>query len=306
MGRETSIQIGAFAASLLLHAAAMLAVVAYTHRPDRTPPSPRQIQGGLTAGVDAELPAMESALFGESSGRGDANAQTPGEFPQAGKVWREVQAFLSRDPQGTGEPTRDADGLVRSATDGAFSTGSMLAGAGIVGQPAMADPAPQGGAVFGLRSERSRRLERDLESRSAAAEARPSPAADGTATSRRPADPAPQSASESDPFSTLSAVRFMPGRTEVRFGRAVKTVRPDFTLQAQLDLFAFAGVSWLVRADYDEQGRVTDVTFLRSGGSHALDNAVRLAVYQWEFEPRKGPDGRPQAGFDVFRIEVAR
>src|SRR5439155_21195608 len=51
-----------------------------------------------------------------------------------------------------------------------------------------------------------------------------------------PADPAPQSESESDPFSKNGSVKFKRGATDIQFGRKHKIIRPRLGLAAQTDM----------------------------------------------------------------------
>lgn len=119
------------------------------------------------------------------------------------------------------------------------------------------------------------------------AAAAPSPA--GAAGASAPAaDPAIMSDSESDPFSPGTAEFFRDGRVDVRFGRKVKTVRPRLSLADRYDLVSLPSPRMLVRVRLDGEGAVRMVDILKSTGSDSADQAVKVALYQWWFEPRKG------------------
>jgi hypothetical protein len=103
-----------------------------------------------------------------------------------------------------------------------------------------------------------------------------------------PADPAPQSDSESDPFSKKGAVHFKRGATDVQFGRKHKIIRPRLGLAAQTDLLNLRDPVTLVLAlTLDESGKVIKVDVLKTSGSRNLDQACKVAAYQWWLEPTK-------------------
>jgi TonB family protein len=120
---------------------------------------------------------------------------------------------------------------------------------------------------------------------------------------RPPADQAPESESEADAFSKDGGVSVVAGRVEARLGRRVKTVAPDIRLKGGMDvLTSLADPSLLLRADFDQAGKVTLVTVMRSSGSRDVDRATVLAVYRWWFEPEPGKDGKPKGGFQEFPV----
>jgi TonB family protein len=127
-------------------------------------------------------------------------------------------------------------------------------------------------------------------------EAHDEDAASGAGTPGSPAasaDPAVQSDSESDPFSTRgNQIAFSDGRVEVRFGRKVQTVRPRLSLAAKYDLLAMAFPRMLVRLRIDAAGEVRKVDIVRSSGSASADQAVKVALYQWRVEPKRDRAGR--------------
>jgi TonB family protein len=117
---------------------------------------------------------------------------------------------------------------------------------------------------------------------------------DAGTTTAGGADPAPQTDSESDPFSIIGSVEFRPGKMVPRFGRKVKTVRPRLDLAGQYDLLAGSIPRVILRVRADETGRVREVTISKSSGSEEIDRPCIEAMYQWWFEPLRDKQGRPQ------------
>jgi TonB family protein len=97
--------------------------------------------------------------------------------------------------------------------------------------------------------------------------------------------------SESDAFSTLGGIEFRDGRIESRMGRAFKSVRPRLSLPAQIELMSLAKKRIVLKIAIDATGKVTSVDVLRSTGRDVIDQPVKLVMYQWWFEPSKGPNG---------------
>lgn len=116
------------------------------------------------------------------------------------------------------------------------------------------------------------------------------------------ADPAPQSDSEVDPFSVLGSAQFRAGKVTVQSGRQVKTRRPKIRLAGMVDLFENSGAQVVLRVAVDATGKVTDAQIAKSSGSNEVDQPCRVAMYEWWFEPKKDPDGRPVP--DVFQFAI--
>ena len=131
----------------------------------------------------------------------------------------------------------------------------------------------------------------------------PAVAESAAARSNKPAaDPAMMSPSESDAFSTLGGIEFRDGRMDARLGRAFKSVRPQLSFAAQVELFALSNPRMLLRLSIDATGKVTDVAVVSSTGSDLVDQPVKIALYQWWFEPAKGPNGKPIADTVMFPV----
>ncbi|MGH7215523.1 MAG: hypothetical protein ACREIT_12225 [Tepidisphaeraceae bacterium] len=117
-----------------------------------------------------------------------------------------------------------------------------------------------------------------------------------------PADPAPESDSESDPFSKIGSAEFRPGSVQARFGRKVKTVRPRLTLAGKYDLASMAKPSLVLAVRVDETGHVRSVDVVRSSGSNEVDLPVQRAMYEWWIEPAKDKDGNPIADVMLWSL----
>jgi TonB family protein len=107
------------------------------------------------------------------------------------------------------------------------------------------------------------------------------------------ADPAPQSDSESDPFSTRGNVTITAGRIEARLGRDVKPVKPRLRIKAGLDVYSIANASVTLLAKIDAAGKVTDVRIVKSSGSNDIDLPTVVAMYKWWIEPARDKAGKP-------------
>ncbi len=117
------------------------------------------------------------------------------------------------------------------------------------------------------------------------------------------ADPAPQSDSESDPFAKEGSVKFKSGSTDVQFGRKHKLLNPRLGLAAQTDLMQLrAPITLMLALSLDESGNVTRVEILKSSGSQNVDQACKVAAYQWWIEPSKDKDGKPVKDVIPFTI----
>lgn len=121
-------------------------------------------------------------------------------------------------------------------------------------------------------------------------------------TSSGAGSPYQQSESESDPFSDAEHVEMHNGRVDPRFGRTVKTTRPDFGDEAEQALMDHVRLSVVLKVNTDASGKVTSVDVLRSSGSVAVDLAMKLAMYNWWIEPPKDKAGRARADVMVWKI----
>jgi TonB family protein len=109
------------------------------------------------------------------------------------------------------------------------------------------------------------------------------------------ADPAPQGESESDPFASIGAAEFRPGKTNVRFGRKHRITRPRIDLAGIVDSLSLRDIDVTLQLRIDATGNVDRVRIVKSSGSASIDQACRLEAYHWWFEPRLDRSGRPFA-----------
>jgi len=116
------------------------------------------------------------------------------------------------------------------------------------------------------------------------------------------ADPAPQSDSESDSFSTLGSAEFRDGRFSVRAGRKVKTRRPKLGLAGSMDIMQRRPVRVVLNVEVDKSGKVTSVDVAKSSGTNEIDQPCKVAMYEWWFEPRTDASGR--AVPDKFQFTI--
>lgn len=279
--RDLSLTI-ALCASLLAHGVLALVTFEGARRQltdVRLPGFPRQAADMI------HVDALDTARLGGVANEGLSPNASPGEETIRAKDAPSDQALLSRDPQGPGrvgdlpsfslvpqaqEETIEATALIvlpRKPTP-------VLPGASEAPQPFGAGP----GVAAALLVPRPRR---------------PAPPADAhetaQAASNEPAaDPAVMSPSESDAFSTLGGIEFRDGRIESRLGRAFKSVRPQLSLAARIDLMSLAERRIVLKIAIDATGKVTGVDVMRSTGSDLVDQPVRLAMYEWWFEPVGG------------------
>lgn len=116
------------------------------------------------------------------------------------------------------------------------------------------------------------------------------------------ADPAPDTALESDPFAKIPGVEFHDGKVAARSGRRVKPVRPRLSDIAKRDLLGLQFPTILARVRIDKTGKVTDVTVLRGSGSQAVDMPVYRALWEWWFEPPTDKKGNPTEDVQLVAI----
>jgi periplasmic protein TonB len=234
--------------------------------------------------------------LGEDQATGDAaNASPPGEPLQQAPQADQVQADLSLDPDGTGQASPQADPqppapepLVEPEQDAQEPVDPVE----------VEQPEPPAMVEAPLVDEQAPvpSIEPQPEPL-AMAQATPPPALAPTpqAVASVPGDPSPQADTESDAFSREAYVEFSRGRTHVQLGRKNKIIRPRLTLYGLVDLVTRAKPSLVLEIRIDASGDVRDVQILRSSGSPDVDQACRVAAYQWWFEPRTDAQGQPLA-----------
>lgn len=260
----------------------------------RLPGFPRQTSDTI------EVDHFATARLGGATNDGLAPNASPGEETIRAKDASQDQALLSRDPRGPGRiGDMPSDSLVaqddRSTLDATAAAVVVTAARSTPVLPTATD-APQ---PFGAGPDVAAVVVIPQWRRPSS----PPSLANGEATSNKPAaDPAIMSPSESDAFSSLGGIEFRDGRIESRLGRAFKSVRPRLSFAAQVDLMSLTERRIVLKIAIDSTGKVTAVDVVQSTGSELVDQPVKVAMYQWWFEPPKGPNGRAMAETMVFPI----
>ena len=300
-GRDHTFTV-ALIASLIVHVAVALVVadralrgaggtVAATAAATNPPPPP-------TPDVSYVLPApppqrLEELLFGEATGAGDALNARRGARPMIGRDGGQTQAFLSRDPIGPGEIVKEpAMSVLPTGTAASATPAAPPPAPTVLHAPSEWAVPPESRVPFGLadRVEQWTAPRVPRPAARAAKSATPPAEADATREPGAPtpaADPAIPSDSESDPFTKNDqpAVEFRDGNVEARFGRKVRTVRPHLSLASRLDLMSMRFPRLVVRVHIHTDGAVRRVDIVKPSGSPSADQEVKVALYQWWFEP---------------------
>lgn len=121
---------------------------------------------------------------------------------------------------------------------------------------------------------------------------------------RAAGDPLPPSDSEVDPTSIEGTADISAGGIAARFGRKVRTVRPQLGVAGFVERGLSGSRQLRVELHVDPEGRVTDVRTLESTGLVELDLPVVRALYQWWIEPARDATGRPVPSISRWRINL--
>jgi TonB family protein len=120
----------------------------------------------------------------------------------------------------------------------------------------------------------------------------------------RAADPAPEGNSESDPFTSAPSLEFRGGRIEARVGRRHRIIQPRLNLAGIVDAVSMSGrIVLVLELRLDATGNVAAARVVRSTGSDQIDQAWRLAAYEWWFEPLKDKSGQPRTS-ETFPFSI--
>jgi TonB family protein len=107
-----------------------------------------------------------------------------------------------------------------------------------------------------------------------------------------PADPAPQSDTESDPFTVVGGANFRPGGTKAQLGREHRLTYPRVGLSGLVDGVQIGRTRLVLQITIDQTGNVKSASIFKSSGSDSIDQACRTTAYEWWFEPQKGKNGQ--------------
>ena len=300
--RDLSLTI-ALSASLLAHG--LLALV--TFEGARLQMATIRLPGFLRETPDLiEADPPDTANLGGAANDGFSPNASPGKETIRAKDAPSDQALLSRDPQGPGRIGDLPSFSLVPQTDEAAAAGGSPTPIVVLRRsepvlPVVTDePRP-----FGAGPDVAVMLLPRVRSAQATPPNQPQPHPQRSAIAKsdqRAADPAIESPSESDAFSTLGGIEFRDGRMDSRLGRAFKSVRPHLSLAAQIDLMALTDPRIVLKLRIDATGKVVAVDVVHSTGSDSIDQPVKLVMYQWWFEPQKSPTGQAMAETIVFPI----
>ena len=312
----------AFYVSVVTHAALMLCLLKHDLKTFwlYLPPLPRGVE--FFVRLEDEPPLRN--MMGEETGMGFGSHEAKGEDLLYAPQGPSDQAWLSRDPVGLGALVGEASPrtvLSRELMDGQHGAQHGAIGvapaaslvAPVVGPPAQlvrlsasSGPEPIAAGAMDDRSPSTRPAQELL---AVTAGIEPTlQAGEQGASGKSPtdasvaADPAPESDVESDAFARIGSVQFKNGRLDVRLGRKVKTIKPQFTIKGGLDRISIVNPVTVVKVTIGDTGKVSDVKVIRSSGSNELDLPWVLAVYKWWFEPAKDPTGKPTT--DIVQLTL--
>ncbi len=303
----------ALAASLALHAALLFAAARWTMlQPLARTATPSRIVEETAIYTPSAPEPTSTDEFGDARGKGKGINEIKAPRPQRARKADEEQAFLSRDPVGTGEIGDIGDAFTSSITTISNPPPLMPSASAEPAPiaPSLAPPAPitpphPPKREIAIGPAPSTQPTTPISRISLAPSAPPAPPVTpplASASTGKPADPAPMSESESDPFTLAGSVTFEAGQVDVKLGRHVKTTRPKLTLAGRYDLVALGGASVQIKAKIDATGKVVDVKIIHPSGSDNVDQPARVAVYDWWFEPAKSADGKPKGDVIIFSI----
>jgi TonB family protein len=295
--RDISLTI-ALCASLVLHALLVgSAAEVYTHSSGGRiwlPGFPRTEQLS-TLVVELPPPIDPMRRLGGDDRGGEAVDASQGEMPMVAPQASQAQALLSLDPAGPGRIGDDP-------SDSMLPLGKAGSSASIASPPVPPQLPPEQTMPFGLSGSGGDFVRREIPRPPPSPPAQASAESSGQAGAATAADPAPLGESESDPTTTVGGAVFRHGHMEVRLGRKHKITRPRLSIAARSDLMTRASPVVVLKIRLDPAGNVTHADIYRSSGSIDIDQPVKVAAYNWWFEPLKDPTGRPVNDVILFAI----
>jgi hypothetical protein len=334
--RRVSISTVAFCGSLVVHAAIVFAAARTFVRQFDHIRLAGFVSGELPATVQPTVPVLvprpepDDTALGDQNGTGDSISPSEGDLPLEAPKAEQSQLFLSRDPVGPGEV-----GTPPSMSVLPQGGGQMLGDVEAAGAPQMIGVPDQSEQIVPAKvAPKSARVapqdqvpdhRDDVDSTvvqaapashdvvtvmSDAAAAQSLPAEAGTPAARAgapapPADPAPMSDSEIDPFSSkVGSIRYRAGKAEVQLGRKYRLApRPQLSLAGKTALLQLPSpITLVLRLHLDAIGNVTRVDIAKSSGSPDVDQPCKVAAYQWWLEPTRDKAGHPIADVVPFVI----
>ncbi|HWB55084.1 MAG TPA: hypothetical protein VG722_12860 [Tepidisphaeraceae bacterium] len=259
-----------------------------------------------------KLPPPEESedQFGQSQGRGKAINSMIGDQPLRAKQAPQEQAMLNRHP---GEQQRPLPVTPQMAkVNPAKASSANSGGKGGTAEKLLVALSPSEKnpmALVGVSPAEPAQSPINQPARKPEIPAGSGP--EKATTAKQPAMPKPmlasdgpgqQSESESDAFSVVGSAVYHEGEVEARFGRKVRTVRPYLSFAAQMELMNLVDPSIQFVIHADATGKPTDVEVIRSSCSNLVNQPVKLAMYDWWFEPPKNRQGKPMPDVMVWTI----
>jgi TonB family protein len=281
--------------TLLLRAGADLYSKQFNHI--SLPGFPRvQIENALLI----EPPDDPEHRLGDSKGTGEAISESPGVTPMQATKGPQNQPLLGLDPPGS--PNKSAeepnDSQLSQSQPAAASAASPAAQAAPQQSPAESEPP----TPFGMDESANDFASAQQTASSPQNASTPQQPAEPPAQVKPSGEPAPQGDSESDPITIAGSALFAHGSTKVRLGRGHKITRPRLSLAAQADLLTLPQPFVVLKLRIDETGKIISATIFRSSGSNSIDQPVKLAAYNWWFEPAKDQNGKPVKDVILFTV----
>jgi hypothetical protein len=109
---------------------------------------------------------------------------------------------------------------------------------------------------------------------------------------------APKAESEAEPVSRIASAEVQPGAVESVGPYELKTVRPRYGVLAGPSVIGLTR-NPVYRLHFNAEGKVVDVTPLRTSGYEAIDAPLLIALHKWRLEGEV-----PATGVTLDRLEV--
>jgi TonB family protein len=243
-----------------------------------------------------EPPDDPEHRLGATTGSGESTSESPGQTPLQAAKGPQNQPLLSLDPPGSGKSAAEEQ------SESQLSQSQPAAAAAPASPAAQATPqsSAESETPFGMDQPANDFATAQQTASSPQAPTQPQQPAQASAQSA--GAPMPQGDSESDPITVAGSAVFQHGYAKVRLGRGHKITRPRLSLAAQADLLTLPQPIVVLKLKIDETGHITSATIFRSSGSNSIDEPVKLAAYNWWFEPAKDQTGKPVKDVILFTV----
>ncbi len=255
------------------------------------------------------VPADRRMLLGDDQAKisGDATDTAPGETAlEAKEISPLPQPMLQRDTPGENGIQQAPPPRTQSPTERPVKSETARPSASGSASPSLTKP-PAGQGVEQT-PEPAGGLSPQPSARPPSAPSTPSDSPpEQTSRGAAPGKPIPQGSSDSDAFTSIGSVDFRGGAINARIGRRHRITRPRIALGGMVDAVSIGRVVVTLQLKIDQQGNVVNVQIAESSGSANIDEATKLAAYEWWFDPKKaaGANGQEQTlASESFRFTV--